>query len=142
MVLSEIHWTAQVAYPILGVLQVIPLCAMGLMLLMRGRPGALSLGIVAALTELLVALDLYRLHDHGTGAMQFAERINLPGPFGYHAAADGLTVLFVLLNAVLTLLVVVYSNVRGMQPLYRVLSLVFAVEAALMMFSASFVYFV
>lgn len=132
MVLSEIHWTAQVAYPILGVLQVIPLCAMGLMLLMRGRPGVLSLGIVAALTELLVALDLYRLHDHGTGAMQFAERINLPGPFGYHAAADGLTVLFVLLNAVLTLLVVVYSNVRGMQPLYRVLSLVFAVEAALM----------
>ena len=132
MVLSELHWTAQSAYPILSVLQLLPLIAMALMFLLRHRSGAYPLGVMAALADLMLALDLYRMHDHGSGAMQFAEQLHLFGPFGYHAAADGLTVLFVLLNAVLTLLVVIYSNVRGMQPLSRVLMLVFAVEAALM----------
>ena len=38
--------------------------------------------------------------------MQFSERLALVGAFSYHAAADGMTVLFVLLNALLTLMVV------------------------------------
>lgn len=132
MPFSELHWTTQSAYPILGVLQLFPLAAMLLMLAMRHRRGVLTAGIIAAGAELLVALDLYRMHDHSSSIMQFAERFTLFGPFGYHAAADGLTVLFVLLNAVLTLMVVIYSHVRGMQPLSRVLMLVFMVEAALM----------
>jgi NADH-quinone oxidoreductase subunit M len=79
-----------------------------------------------------VALDLYRLYDQASAAMQFAEHFRLAGPFAYHAAADGLTVLFVLLNAVLSLLVVFYSQARGLAPLPRVLLMVFVVEAALM----------
>lgn len=132
MVFSELHWTAQSTYPILGVLQLLPLAAMLLMLAMRHRRGVLPVGIIAAGLELLLAMDLYRMHDHASATMQFAEQFTLFGPFGYHAAADGLTVLFVLLNAVLTLLVVIYSHVRGMKPLSRVLTLVFAVEATLM----------
>jgi len=132
MTMNEIHWSAQSTYPVLGMLQLLPLGAMLLMIAMRHRRGILPVGIVFAGLELLLALDLYRMHDHATATMQFAERFTLFGPFGYHAAADGLTVLFVLLNAVLTLMVVVYSHARDMQPYSRVLMLVFAVEATLM----------
>ncbi|MEN8167373.1 MAG: NADH-quinone oxidoreductase subunit M [Pseudomonadota bacterium] len=132
MAFSELHWSAQSAYPILGVLQLLPLGAMAMMLLVGQSRRVLLLGVIAAALELLVALDLYRLYDHASPVMQFAERFQLFGPFGYHAAADGLTVLFVLLNAVLTLLVVLYSHVRGLQPLSRVLIMVFGVEATLM----------
>jgi NADH-quinone oxidoreductase subunit M len=132
MTFTEIHWADQMGYPILAALQLLPLAAMALMLLLRKRRGVLPAGILAAVAELLLALELYRAYDHTNTAMQFAERLPLFGPFGYHAAADGLTVLFVLLNAVLTLMVVIYGYVREMQPLSRMLALVFAVEAALM----------
>ncbi len=128
----EIHWTAQSAYPVLATLQLLPLVATALMWLLPGHRVAFPLAVAAACLEMGVALDLYRLHDHGTGAMQFAEHLPLFGPFAYHAAADGLTVLFVLLNALLSLLVVAYCRARGLAPLPRALMLVFAVEAALM----------
>jgi NADH-quinone oxidoreductase subunit M len=129
---SEISWTAQALYPILGVLQLLPLAAAAVMLMLRSSRWAMAVGLAAAAAELLVALDLYRLYDQASAAMQFAEHFRLAGPFAYHAAADGLTVLFVLLNAVLSLLVVFYSQARGLAPLPRVLLMVFVVEAALM----------
>ena len=132
MAYSELNWSVQAAYPILGILQLLPLAAILLMQVLRRSRWALVAALVVSVAELLVALDLYRLYDHTTAVMQFAEHFQLAGPFGYHAAADGLTVLFVLLNAVLTLLVVLYSHVRGLQPLDRVLMMVFAVEASLM----------
>ena len=132
MALTEIHWATQSAYPVLATLQLLPLAAMALMWLLPGHRVAFPLAIAAAGLEMAIALDLYRLHDHGSGALQFAEQLSLFGPFAYHAAADGLTVLFVLLNALLSLLVVVYCRVRGLAPLPRALMLVFAVEAALM----------
>lgn len=129
---SEIDWTAQALYPILAVLQLLPLAAAAVMLMLRSSRWAMAVGLAAAAAELLVALDLYRLYDQSSAAMQFAEHYRLIGPFAYHAAADGLTVLFVLLNAVLSLLVVIYSLARGLAPLSRGLLMVFVVEAALM----------
>jgi NADH-quinone oxidoreductase subunit M len=114
------------------VLQLLPLAAAGVMLMLRSSRWAVAVALVAAAAELLVALDLYRLYDQSSAAMQFAEHYRFIGPFAYHAAADGLTVLFVLLNAVLSLLVVIYSWARGLAPLPRVLLMVFVVEAALM----------
>jgi NADH-quinone oxidoreductase subunit M len=128
----EIPWAAQSGYPILLALQLLPLVAMVLMLLAGEHRRIFAFGIGAALLELLLAIDLYRQFDLSVGAFQFGERLSLLGPVEYHAAADGMTVLFVLLNALLTLLVVVYTHARKLTPLPWVLAVVFAVEAILM----------
>ncbi|MEA3290752.1 MAG: NADH-quinone oxidoreductase subunit M [Pseudomonadota bacterium] len=132
MTFIEVHWTAQAAFPLLGALQLLPLAAMALMLLPGLGRGVFAAAVIAALLELLLAIHVYLSFNPHSGAMQFAERLDLLGPFGYHAAADGITVLFVLLNALLTLLVVLYSKARDLDLLPRLLALVFAVEAALM----------
>lgn len=129
---SEINWAVQSLYPLLGVLQLLPLAAAVLMFALQKSRWVVAVGVAAASAELLVAVDLYRLYDQASPAMQFAESFQLLGPFAYHAAADGLTVLFVLLNALLCLLVVIYSQARGLEPISRVLINVFAIEAALM----------
>ena len=60
---SEIIWTAQALYPILAVLQLLPLAAAGVMLMLRSSRWAVAVALVAAAAELLVALDLYRLYE-------------------------------------------------------------------------------
>jgi len=129
---TELHWATQINYPILTALQLLPLISMAVVLVWNGRRYLFWIGLAAALLELLLALDLYRSYDLTIGAMQFAERLSLLGPLEYHAAADGITVLFVLLNALLTMLVVIYSEARGLKPLSLVLAVVFLVEASLM----------
>ncbi len=72
------------------------------------RPIALATsGLVVALSVLL----LLRF-DYGAGALQFEERLAwLPGlGASYHLAVDGLSMPFVLLSALLTLLVVVFAR--------------------------------
>ena len=132
MNLLEISWAAQSGYPVLLSLQLLPLLAMAVMLLAGAHRRIFAIGIGAALAELMLTIDLYRRFDLSVGAFQFGERLALFGPVEYHAAADGMTVLFVLLNALLTLLVVVYSHARRLTPLPWVLAVVFAVEAILM----------
>ena len=132
MSFNELPWSVQIDYPILTFLQLLPLLATALMLLWKERRHLVWIALVAALLELLLALDLYRAYDQALTVLQFAERITLIGPVEYHAAADGLTVLFVLLNALLTLLVAVYARARDLQPLSQLLALVFLVEALLM----------
>ncbi len=132
MTITELHWTAQSDYPILAILQLLPLAAMAMILTLRERRALLLLGVAAAVLELLLAVDLYRAFDIESGAMQFAEWFNLAGPLSYHAAADGMTVLFILVNALLTLMVLIYGAARRLEPLSRLLAVVFAVQAATM----------
>lgn len=129
----ELHWATQIDYPILAALQLLPLLSMVVVLVWKERSHLFWVGLAAALLELLLALDLYRSYDLGrVGAMQFAEHLTLLGPLEYHAAADGMTVLFVLLNALLTTLIVLYSEARQLRPLSLLLAIVFLVEATLM----------
>ena len=132
MTFTELSWSVQVNYPILAALQLLPLLSVAVVLAWNGRRHLFWIGLAAALLELLLALDLYRSYDLSIDAMQFAERLSLLGPFEYHAAADGITVLFVLLNALLTVMIVVYSEARRLQPLSLLLAIVFLVEALLM----------
>ena len=132
MTFTEVSWAAQTNVPLLAILQLLPLAFMALMLVPGLRRAAFPLSAAGSVLELLLAIRLYLLFEPGSSAMQFAERLALAGPLGYHAAADGITVLFVLLNALLTLLVVLYSRARDLDALYRLLALVFAVEALLM----------
>lgn len=133
MVMQEIPWHIQLDFPLLALLQLLPLAAMLLMLALRHRPRLLfPLAFAAVLCELLLAVELYQLLDHSSSAFQFAESLTLLGPLRYHAAADGVSVLFILLTALLSLMVVIYGEVRTFPPKGLFLAVVFAVEAALM----------
>ncbi|MBU2478100.1 MAG: NADH-quinone oxidoreductase subunit L, partial [Gammaproteobacteria bacterium] len=79
-----------------------------------------------------IAVILYMSLDSGTAALQFAERLDLPGPLDYHTGADGITTLFVLAGSLLVFLVCLYSLVRGLTDIGRLLAVVLALEAVLM----------
>jgi NADH-quinone oxidoreductase subunit M len=132
MTFTEIPWGTQAGLPLLAALQLLPLLAVVLVWVWRDASRLLQFGILAAGLELLLAVWLYLLYDPATVAMQLAERVVLLGPLTYHAAVDGVSVLFVLLSALLSLLVVVYGPVRGLKPTAPLFMAVFSVEATLM----------
>ncbi|MBF0126937.1 MAG: NADH-quinone oxidoreductase subunit M [Magnetococcales bacterium] len=119
---------------LLGWLQLLPLIAALALLLVRDDRLALSLGVGCALLELGGAIRLYQLLDLNRDGWQWSQRIPLVREIlVYTVGADGMTVLFVLLTAFLTLLVVVYGGlVRRFTPLASYLSPVLACEAVLM----------
>jgi NADH-quinone oxidoreductase subunit M len=132
MSFTELHWSTHAGQPLLALLQLLPLMAALAMRTLRHSPRVLQLGVLLALAELLLALGLYVAYDPANPAMQFAERVVLPGPLDYHAAVDGVSVLFILLTALVAVLVTLYGPVRGLAPAWRLLALIFAVEATLM----------
>lgn len=99
--------------PLLAVLQCLPLLT-GLLLIRVRGDAAVALASVVSLAQLLLAVNLYWQFDphQPAGVMQFAERLPLLGAFHYHAAVDGISVLFVLLTTVVNLLSVAFVLVR------------------------------
>ncbi|RUM92701.1 MAG: NADH-quinone oxidoreductase subunit L [Thiothrix sp.] len=130
--MTEILWNQQSPYPILSILQGLPFLGLIFMLLIGRRRSAPYFAIAIACLELLVAVDLYRLFDSSQSAMQFGEHFGIVGAFAYHAVADGLTVAFVLLTAILSLILVIYVPARRLASQNQVLALLFAVESILM----------
>ncbi|EGV50267.1 complex I subunit 4 family protein [Candidatus Endoriftia persephone] len=130
--MHEIHWSAQAGFPILSALQLLPLLGMATLLGWRESRAVPLLGTGFALLELLLALLLLNFFDPTQEAMQLAERMPLFGPLAYHAAVDGVSVIFILLTALLCLLVVIYGQVRELTPHALFMPLVLAVESALM----------
>jgi len=126
---SEIWWAAQVGYPPLATLQWLPLAGGLLLLVMREDDLALVLGRLFAVGELVVAIDLYARIDVSTGVLQFAERLDL---FAYHAAADGVSMLFILLAALLGVLLSFYGMARQQISPVQLLSLLLIIESAQM----------
>ncbi len=124
--------TSVATFPVLALLQLLPLGTALVLLAVRRNNRAVALGTVAAAAELAVAVYCYRLLDQGSSALQLAERWTLIAPINYHAAVDGLSVLFILVTALLCLLVVLYGPVRQLDPAPRFLAVVFAIEATLM----------
>lgn len=129
--MQEILWSAQSNFPLLATLQLFPLVAMGATLLLHNSRLLFPLALGAALVELLLAVSLYHNFDIGSSRFQFAEHAQLLGPIAYHAAVDGLGVIFVLLTALLSLLVILYGRIRIFEPQSRFFAVLFAVEAAL-----------
>ncbi|TSA23357.1 MAG: NADH-quinone oxidoreductase subunit M [Betaproteobacteria bacterium] len=134
--MSEVYWFNHAALPLLALLQLVPVIgAAWVWRLARdnpARPASVRLGRVFALLELGLAIALYRGIDTSTAVLQFAEWLPLVGPIAYHAAADGVTVLFVLLVALLVLLLVIYSLVRELPNAGRLLAVMLALEGVLM----------
>lgn len=127
--MNEIAWTQQAAWPILAVLQLLPLLGAALVFALGERAAAVALGRVVALAELGVALAVHRHIDAALPALQLAERVDW---LAYHAAADGPGALFVLLAALLVALVTLYGLVRGLARPGRLMGLILLAEAALM----------
>lgn len=133
MTISEIPWTLQSGWPLLGLLQLLPALGAGAVFLMRRDLPALTIGLTTAALELGLVLLVAAGFDSTLPGVQMVERLPLAGPLGYHAGADGFTVLFLLLTAFLCLLVALYGGrVRHFSPLSRFMGVVLAMEAALM----------
>ena len=98
-------------YPLLSLAIWIPIIA-GLIVLATGSdrnaPLARMLSLAGAVLGLLVTIPLWTGFDYGTAAMQFVElapwipRFNI----NYHLGADGISMLFVILNSFITVIVV------------------------------------
>ncbi|MBF0582832.1 MAG: NADH-quinone oxidoreductase subunit M [Magnetococcales bacterium] len=130
--IAEIPWTDQSPWPVLALLQWFPLGAAVLVSRIRGDRAAFGVSMLLATLEGVGALYLYLLFDPARPDFQLAERLTLWGPLAYHAAADGMTVLFMLLTALLSLLAIPYGWVRPFRPQNRFLTILFIGEAALM----------
>ena len=127
--ISELPWSAHANYPLLATLQWLPLIGAGLLILMRDAQLGVFFGRLFAVVELGVAIDLYRRLDASVHLMQFAERVDA---LAYHAAADGITVLFVLLTALLGLLLTFYGMAREQMSPARLIAVLLTVESSLM----------
>ncbi|MCK6405088.1 MAG: NADH-quinone oxidoreductase subunit M [Rhodocyclaceae bacterium] len=98
-------------YPLLSLAIWVPIVA-GLVVLATGSdrnaPLARMLSLAGAVLGLLVTIPLWTGFDYGTAAMQFVElspwipRFNI----NYHLGADGISMLFVILNSFITVIVV------------------------------------
>ncbi|MEB4591318.1 proton-conducting transporter membrane subunit [Candidatus Thiothrix sp. Deng01] len=99
--------------PLLGVLQLLPLLT-GLVLIRVRGEAAVALASIVSLAQLFLTVNLYLQFDlhQPAGVMQFAESFPLLGAFHYHAAVDGVSVMFVLLTVVINLLNVAFTLVR------------------------------
>jgi NADH-quinone oxidoreductase subunit M len=126
---SEIFWATQAGYPLLATLQWLPLAGGLLLLVMREQDLALILGRLFAIGELVVAIDLHARIDVSRNVMQFAERFDL---LAYHAAADGISVLFILLTALLGVLLSFYGMARQQISPVHLLSVLLLIESAQM----------
>ncbi|MEO5341238.1 MAG: NADH-quinone oxidoreductase subunit M [Magnetococcus sp. MYC-9] len=130
--MAEIPWTEQSAWPVLAILQGFPLAAALLVYRIRDDRIVFWVALLLASLEMACAGYLYLLFDPLRPAFQLAEHHTLLGPLAYHAAADGMTVLFMLLTAFLSLMAIPYGWVRPFRPQSRFLTILFVGEAALM----------
>ena len=81
MTFTELHWTVHAGQPLLALLQGIPLLAALLMLTLRNSRYTLPAALTAAVVQLILTLYLSASYDLTSTALQFAERLALPGPF-------------------------------------------------------------
>ncbi len=136
--MTELYWNQHAGWPLLATLQLLPLLAAGLLVRLGDNAVAAWLGRAVAGLELILAILLYHQFDVHSSAYQFAERLDLLGPFGYHVGADGITVLFVLLGALIVFLVTLYSMVRALPEATRLIAILLAVEGLMMSLLCTF----
>jgi NADH-quinone oxidoreductase subunit M len=120
----------QAIWPLLEALQLLPFLAALVLWHVRGKPAAI-IALIAASLEMALALQLYNQFDLGKDSMQFANQVTIFAGFSYHAAIDGISILFVLLTALLSLLAVLFVIFRK---LHRtgVLAIMALIQALLM----------
>lgn len=125
---SEILWHEQARLPLLLLLQALPLAGAGVVHVLQERKAAVLAGKVFALLELVLGIAAVLHIDPKSPALQLAERF---APLAYHVAVDGLSLVFLLLAALLTLLMTLYGMSRGMISPGRLFAVLLLAEAGL-----------
>lgn len=129
---TELTWSAQSGFPVLSTLIVTPVLAMISALFARTPRQASRVGLLGSGVELaLGGFVLARFHAD-LPSFQFVEHLPLFAAFSYHLGVDGINLLFVLLTALLTLLVVLYEEIVHERPPGLFIASIFAFEAVLM----------
>ncbi len=116
-------------YPLLTIIQLVPLLGAVIVYWLRDWKWAMVLTRIIAGIELLLAIVVTSVFDSNNGAPQLSEQ--LPTLY-YHVAVDGVTVLFILLIAFITLMLTIYSLVRRLHSASRLSTLILATESVLM----------
>ena len=132
MTITEIHWASQSAYPILSFLQIAPLVGAFFLYGFRNSKHLFNLGIVLTFIEMIFVVDLYQSFDQTNSAMQFAEQLTILAPLSYHAAVDGMSVLFILLTGLLSIMVMAYGSIVPIERPKHVPFTILIIEATLM----------
>jgi len=98
-------------FPLLSFVLFFPLVGALIIWLLEDEDLIKNAALGIAVLELVLAGNVLVHFQPGTAAMQFAERSSWIPPLGisYHLAVDGISVLFVGLTALLTVLIVLYS---------------------------------
>lgn len=119
------------AWPLLSLLQLVPLVAGLFLIRIRGR-NAIILALIASSLEIALALTLYLNFDsqQAAGVMQFAEYVPIWAALQYHMAVDGMSVLFILLITLLGFLCVVFILFRRLHS-SSVLAVMMLIQATL-----------
>lgn len=131
--MSTVYWSHQISYPVLAALQLLPLAAIILRPSDRHARYHYWMILLAVTVEMLLAIDLYRHFDAHNGNWQFAEFLPmLPPLLQYHAAVNGVGVLFILLTALISLLAVIYVQVVNLPERAALFRLILLIEASLM----------
>lgn len=109
-------------FPILSCILFLPLVGAAVLWLLEDEDMARSAALAITLVELAFSLFVLLRFVPETAAMQFAEHVRWIPALGisYHLGVDGISVLFVGLTALLTVLVVIYSfdTIRHQVKLY------------------------
>lgn len=120
------------SWPLLGLLQLIPLLAGLILIRLRGR-NATVLALSVSIIEGLLALLVYSLFDTkiaGT-TFQFAEEVTLWGALHYHAAVDGVGLVFLLLTSLLGFISIIFVILRKLHN-SSILAVMLLIQATLM----------
>ena len=132
MTLAETNWFVTLDFPVLSVMVAVPLLGMGLAWTVQSFRQAFFLGISISGLELGLALFLLGHFKTGTPGLQFVEHFPLTPFLSYHLGVDGISLLFVLLTALLTFLVMLYGEIVHEQPAGIYVASVFAFQSVLM----------
>jgi NADH-quinone oxidoreductase subunit M len=132
MDIIEIHWASQSSYPILTSLQVMPLLGLIVLYWFKNSPHLMKAGIVLSAIEMLITFDLFRLFEQSNAAMQFSEQLTLLAPLSYHAAVDGMSVIFILLTGLLSFMVMIYASIIPLERIKHLPFLVLIIESIIM----------
>ena len=124
--MSEIPWGY--GLPLLALLQLLPLLAAAVVLALGERPSAVFAARLAAFAELLLCLLTIARIDPLRAELQLAERIDA---LAYHVAVDGVSLVFLLLAALLTLLMTLYGMSRSRMAAGRLFAVLLVAEAGL-----------
>jgi NADH-quinone oxidoreductase subunit M len=136
MLINEIAWNNLIAVPILGLLQLFPLLVAIFLYYNRNSAKNFKLALVFSALEIMLSIILYSSYTIEPDSekdfiFQFSESFSIFGGFAYHAAVDGISISFIFLTSILSLLILIYSKAIPLENPKLLPAFVFAVEACL-----------